>query len=128
VTSWLGRALGVAILAIAALPAMAGPRPTDIFFRYHAAINAAQLCEGWQLEPKGYADPEWGRIAADRHRMDRVIAEKTPGELSSTERLRIILSAKDVAARVVAESGCDAPRVRGWLSVFHSDLETVLAR
>ncbi len=127
-TGWFGSALGIAILAIAVSPAVAGPRPTDIFFRYHAAINAAQLCEGWRLEPKGYADPEWSRIAADRNRMDRVIAQKTPGELSSTQRLGLMLSAKDISTRVIAESGCDAPRVQGWLSVFHSDLETVLAR
>lgn len=124
----LGGALAIALVAATISPVAAGPRSDDIFFRYHAAINAAQLCEGWRLEPSGYADPEWVRIAADRLRIDAIIAAKTPGEISSTGRLLLMLFAKAETSRVVAASGCEADRVRGWLAVFHADLESALVR
>lgn len=123
-----GGALAIALVAATVSPVAAGPRPDDIFLRYHAAIYAAQLCEGWRLEPSGYDDPEWDRIAANRSRMDTIIAAKTPGELSPTRRLRLMQAAKQEANRVVAKSGCEATQVRGWLAIFHADLESVLLR
>jgi hypothetical protein len=117
----------IAVGIIAALPqASAGPRPEDIYFRYHAAIRAAILCEHRKLEPKGYGDPEWNRIAANRSRMDHVIAERMPVELSSSRRLALIQAARAEVARVVEAQGCDAGQVQGWLWMFHTDLEPVL--
>ena len=127
----LGRtaALSVSIAAglLGALPqAGAGPRPEDIYFRYHAAIRAAILCEHRRLEPKGYGDPEWNRIADNRSRMDRVIAQHVPAELPASRRLALIQAARVEVARIVDDQGCDAARVQGWLWVFHTDLEPVL--
>jgi hypothetical protein len=109
-------------------PALAGPRPEDVYFRYHAAIRAAVLCEGWKLEPKGFADPEWNRIAADRSRMDRVIHARVVGELPAGRRLQLMQAARAEADRVVRSQGCEAGRVQGWLWMFHTDLEPALVQ
>jgi len=118
--------IATAILFGAPPRADAGPRPEDIFFRYHAAIRAAIACEDRKLEPKGYGDPEWNRIADNRSRMDRVIAEHVPAELPSSRRLALIRAARAEVARVVEAQGCGADRVQGWLWMFHTDLEPVL--
>lgn len=123
---WLGGAIGIGLWAAVSGSAEAGPRPDAIYFRYHAAIRAAVLCEDRKLEPKGYGDPEWNRIAANRIRMDEVIHARVPGELSAVRRLKLIQAARAEADRVVQAEGCDADRVRGWLWVFHTDLEPVL--
>lgn len=124
----MGRWLAVPCLlvSIASLPAAAGPRPEEIYFRYHAAIRAAVLCEGWRLEPKGYADPDWDRIAANRSRIDEVIHARVPGDLPAGRRLQLMQLARAEADRVVDTQGCEAGRVQGWLWMFHTDLVPVL--
>lgn len=123
---------GLAILFVAivvggvASPAAAGPRPEDIYFGYHAAIRAAVLCEDWKLEPKGYADPEWDRIAKDRRRMDSVIRARVPVELPAGRRLQIMQMARAETDRIVGSEGCDSGRVQGWLWMLHTDLQLVL--
>jgi hypothetical protein len=112
----------------ASLPAAAGPRPEEIYFRYHAAIRAAVLCEGWRLEPKGYADPDWDRIAANRSRIDEVVHARVPGHLPAGRRLQLMQSARAEANRIVDAQGCEAGRVQGWLWMFHTDLEPVLIK
>jgi hypothetical protein len=123
---WLAGAFLIGLLASASRPVAAGPQPDDIYFRYHAAIRAAVMCEGQKLEPKGFGDPEWDRIAANRSRMDRVIAAHVPGELPAGQRLQLIQAARAEADRVVKSEGCATERVQGWLWVFHTDLAPVL--
>lgn len=118
----------VVALGGSAGPAVGGPRPEDVYFRYHAAIRAAVLCEGWKLEPKGFADPEWDRIAADRSRLDQIIHARVPGELPAGRRLQLIQAARAEADRVVGSQGCEAERVQGWLWMFHTDLEPALVQ
>lgn len=119
-------AFAIGLWAAAAGPAEAGPRPDEVYFRYHAAIRAAVLCEGQRLEPKGFGDPQWDRIVENRGRMDKVIHAQVPGELSAGRRLRLIQAARAEANRVIEAEGCEAGRVQGWLWVFHADLEPVL--
>lgn len=123
---WLGVAFAIGLLAAATDAAEAGPRPDEIYFRYHAAIRVAVLCEDHRLEPKGYGDPQWDRIAANRTRMDKVIYAHVPAELSSGRRLQLMQAARAEANRVVKAEGCGAGRVQGWLWVFHTDLEPAL--
>ena len=123
---WLCGAIAIGLWGAVSGPADAGPRPDEIYFQYHLAIRAAVLCEDRKLEPKGYGDPEWNRIAANRSRMDDVIHAHVPGELSGGRRLQIMQAARAEADRVVKSEGCDAGRVQGWLWVFHADLEPVL--
>lgn len=123
---WLCGAIAIGLWGAVSGPADAGPRPDEIFFRYHAAIRAAVLCEDRRLEPKGYGDPDWNRIAANSIRMDKVIAARLPAELTVAQRLQLIPAARAEANRVVKAEGCDAGRVQGWLWVFHTDLQPVL--
>lgn len=123
---WFAGAIAIGFWAAAAGPADGGPRPDEIYFRYQAAIRAAVLCEDLRLEPRGYGDPEWNRIAANRIRMDKRIAARLPAELAVAQRLQLIQAARTEASRVVKLEGCDADRVQGWLWVFHTDLEPAL--
>ena len=58
--------------------------------------------------------------------MDAVIQAETPGRLPPARRLRLMMAARAETDRVVEAYGCEAERVRGWLAVFHADLEKVL--
>lgn len=118
---------GIAVAMIVALRPAAAQDPTEeTFVRYHAAIHAAQVCEGRQLEQQGLSDPNADKIKANQERMGAVINGKVNGEISAGRRLELIEESKRIVEDLAQKKGCNSPELQDVLTLFRTDLEPVL--
>jgi len=122
--SWTA-AVPLAVMVLVGSAARADVTTQDGYVRYHAAIRAAALCEGWKFYTKGPQDPN-NAYAQDAYlKMTRVIRDKTDDTLFGRP-LMLIERAKSSTGDLIQKEGCNSPKTVALLDLFHRDLQPAL--